>query len=278
MANGGRNVPQASSLPGAGRDACGTRAGIAALLSFALPILAAKGAAISYSITNPGASTVVVGHSKTLEVRATFDTRLSAVQFTLSATGGAGASLTARSLNPTGANGLTYLSSTSQVPFQSNLPVDLVASPVKEVANDADFDNVPGGQTDGLPAGMDVLIETITVLPPNLGAVTINLSNPRAAHTTTSPDGTMFNSAVINPAAGSVTLNVVPPVPGDADFDGDVDLTDHAALTACLSGPAEGDGFVPPSSACLQVFDFSVPDGDVDLVDIASFQNAFTGP
>ncbi|HEY3246498.1 MAG TPA: hypothetical protein VGM03_24390 [Phycisphaerae bacterium] len=248
------------------------------LLAIMLPTVAARGASISYSIINPGSSTVVAGQPVMLEIRATFDTRLSAVQFTLSASGSAGASLTARSLNPTGTNGLTYLSSTQQVPFQSNLPVNLVTTSNKEVAYDADFDNAPGGPTDGLPPGSDVLIETITIVSPNTGGVVISLSNPRAAHTTTSPDGTMFDSATINASAASVTLSVVVPTPGDADLDGDVDLVDYSAMSACLSGPAQGDGFVPPSSACLQHFDLPAPDGDVDLADVAAFQNAFTGP
>jgi hypothetical protein len=220
---------------------------------------------------------VAVGQPVTLEIRATFDTRLSAVQFTLSASGPAGASLTARSLDPTGANGLTYLSSTQQMPFQSNLPVNLVSTPAKEVAYDADFDDAPGGATDGLAPGADVLIETITIVPPNTGSVTISLSNPRAAHTTASPDGTMFDTPTVSPSAGAVTLNAIVPVPGDADSDGDVDLGDYAAMSGCLSGPSQGDGFVPPSATCLQHFDFPAADGDVDLADLSAFQDAFTG-
>jgi probable HAF family extracellular repeat protein len=65
--------------------------------------------------------------------------------------------------------------------------------------------------------------------------------------------------------------------PGDADHDGDVDLDDHAEFAACLSGPKEAAGFVPPSSACLKTFDFDPADDDVDLADFAAFQQAFTG-
>jgi len=57
---------------------------------------------------------------------------------------------------------------------------------------------------------------------------------------------------------------------GDADGDGDVDLEDHAAFMACLTGP--GGGLDPD----CPVFDWN-DDYDVDLEDAARFQGVFTG-
>ncbi|MCK4657905.1 MAG: hypothetical protein KAV82_00145 [Phycisphaerae bacterium] len=68
-----------------------------------------------------------------------------------------------------------------------------------------------------------------------------------------------------------------PPIPGDFDYDGDVDLDDYAAFADCMGGPD-----VPPdpqspevSQMCLNVFDFD-SDVDVDLADFAVFQAIFT--
>jgi len=67
-------------------------------------------------------------------------------------------------------------------------------------------------------------------------------------------------------------------LPGDSDHDGDVDLTDLAALVACLSGPGVPPNPPPPASAaeCLSVFDFD-EQGDVDLTDFGVFARSFTG-
>lgn len=56
-------------------------------------------------------------------------------------------------------------------------------------------------------------------------------------------------------------------VPGDADGDGDVDLTDYAAHSPCLMGPA----MATPGS-CHIDFDF---DGDVDMHDMVLLQMVF---
>ena len=63
-----------------------------------------------------------------------------------------------------------------------------------------------------------------------------------------------------------------PPVPGDFDGDGDVDLLDHAEFILRMNGP-----FVDPTLAGWHVFDLD-PDYHVDLSDLAIWQNAFTGP
>ena len=225
------------------------------------------GSSITFSLSNPGSGVVSLGTDVLLEVRATFDTRLSAAAFSLSASGPAGASLIARSLNPTGPNGLTYVSLTSQDPFQSNLPHDLVAAPLIEAAYDNDFGSVPGGASDGLPAGSNVLIETITVRPAQVGTVTVSISNVSAAHTTGNPNGSQFDGATV--AGGSVVLTVTGP--GDGDQDGDVDLADAANFMGCMTGPNAG----PVGSPCTP-FDFNT-DTDVDLQDFGGFQVVFTG-
>lgn len=63
---------------------------------------------------------------------------------------------------------------------------------------------------------------------------------------------------------------------GDFDGDGDVDLSDLAALAGCLSGPWQGAGFQPPAQPCREAADFDI-DGDVDLADATAFQEAFSG-
>lgn len=59
---------------------------------------------------------------------------------------------------------------------------------------------------------------------------------------------------------------------GDCDASGSVDDGDVSALADCMSGPATALG--PLGCSCA---DFD-EDGDVDLVDFAAFQEAFTGP
>ncbi|MCK4660838.1 MAG: hypothetical protein KAV82_15065 [Phycisphaerae bacterium] len=222
---------------------------------------------ISFSLVNPGSDTVRSGTEVTLEVRATFDTRLSAVAFDLSASGEVSLTMVGRSLDPTGASGLTYVSMTSQDPFESNLPHDLIVSPITEVAYDNDFDAAPGGASDGLAPGSNVLLEGITVQPTGGGTVTVSLSNVVAAHTTGPPDGALFDIASIG--AGSVVLTVA--LPGDFNGDGDVDLTDFAQFGACMTGP-DND---PVAPGC-DMFDFDWDD-DVDTDDFGGFQVAFTG-
>ena len=58
---------------------------------------------------------------------------------------------------------------------------------------------------------------------------------------------------------------------GDTDFDGDVDRSDFAGFSACMSGPED------PAGPDCALADFDC-DTDVDLGDFALFQQAFTGP
>lgn len=62
----------------------------------------------------------------------------------------------------------------------------------------------------------------------------------------------------------------IAPLPGDVNFDGQINLRDLAGFRACLNGPA-GD-----SVTVCQPFDM-VADGHYDLKDFAEFQIAFTG-
>lgn len=68
--------------------------------------------------------------------------------------------------------------------------------------------------------------------------------------------------------------DLAPTAPADApdlDRDGDVDLGDFEAFTACFTGPG---GTVAPSAAAADLDH----DGDVDLADLPLFQQALTGP
>ena len=65
-----------------------------------------------------------------------------------------------------------------------------------------------------------------------------------------------------------VIVDLILPIWGDADGDGDVELDDHAAFSACLVGPG-GEVL----SGC-EMFDFD-DDGDVDLSDFSGLQGVF---
>lgn len=60
-------------------------------------------------------------------------------------------------------------------------------------------------------------------------------------------------------------------IPGDSNFDGDVDMSDFIAFNICFGGPD-----TPIAPEC-EIFD-SDGDGDVDLRDFLDFQTNFTGP
>lgn len=83
-----------------------------------------------------------------------------------------------------------------------------------------------------------------------------------------------------SPDAGAVApiLVVTLASTGDANRDGRVGRTDHANLAGCLGGPGSAPGLhdVPGADECLCAFDFD-DDADVDLWDVAVFQERFDG-
>lgn len=232
-----------------------------------LAVSAARGASVSLSLVNPGSATVELGADVTLEVRATTDTRFSAVSYRLRAAGSAGLLMVGRSANPVAPGGLTYVSPTSQQPFDDDLPHDLIAAPILDVLVDNDFSDAPGGTTDGVGPGSSLLLGTITVRPTGAGSVVISLSDIGAVHTTTSVIGTQFESARV--AGGSVRLTILDSrQTGDCDGDGDVDLADFLVFQNAFTGPE-----VLTANPCTDLDG----DGDTDLADLIAFQAAFTG-
>ncbi len=75
---------------------------------------------------------------------------------------------------------------------------------------------------------------------------------------------------------GSGSFQPGPPA-GDVDCDCDVDLDDYDLFATCLAGP---DDTTPPPGCTASEFDLADTDGDgdVDLVDVAGFQQAFGRP
>jgi hypothetical protein len=71
--------------------------------------------------------------------------------------------------------------------------------------------------------------------------------------------------------APGVAVNARPALPGDLDYDGDVDQKDFGLFQACLSG--EGWSY-PPGCAAADL----EGDGDVDRTDIEAFKACLGGP
>lgn len=216
----------------------------------------------------------------TLEIRADFDAPLTALQFKVSASGTGAATVTARSANPHQPGALTFLSRVSQAPFQTGLPHNLKAAPLREVFYDADFDGTPGGATDGLPIGDSVLIETLTLRADQPGELHITLTNLEAVTTSGHPDGTLFTTAALDPQQTEVTILIGNVSTGDANADGIVDLEDHAQFADCMTAPCPIGGcpvaLYSTQNAC-GVLD-SDHDGDIDLEDAGEMQTLFDQP
>ena len=238
------------------------------VVSIALGATVSRAASITFSLTNPGPDFVASGSAVTIELRATYDTPLVAAQLVLSATGEPAAILSARSADPVTPAGLTFISTTSQAPFVSGLPHDLKAAPTTEVLLDLDFDAAPGGPTDGIAPGADLLIETLEVVVSGTGLLTLSIGEVSAAHTDGTPGGQLFDSATVDPQAAAVTIRL--PTPGDIDLNGCVDLRDFATFALCF-GACDATNPPPGCSTAEFLSSDLDDDGCVDLVDFATF-------
>ena len=229
---------------------------------------ATRAASITFVLVNPGPDFVAPHSTVTIEVRATYDTPLVAATFAVSASGEPAAVLTARSADPVTPAGLTYISTTSQTPFEPGLPHDLKASAAIEVLLDLDFDQDPGGPFDGMAPGSDVLIETLDVEVSGTGILTLAIGQVSAAHTESAPGGQLFDSAMVDPQAAEVTIELAKP--GDIDLNGHVTLRDFATFALCY-GSCEPDD--PPPGCSTTEFSYSDLNGDgcVSLGDFAIF-------
>lgn len=77
-----------------------------------------------------------------------------------------------------------------------------------------------------------------------------------------------FIKALDSDSTTKPILTLYDRLPGDFDADNAVSLTDAATLASCLAGPEQS----PPAGCSLPDDDF---DGDIDLTDVAAFQNQF---
>jgi hypothetical protein len=122
-----------------------------------------------------------------------------------------------------------------------------------------DFSSYPGFVFE-LVSGL-FTTPTLAVIPAGATWSTSVPAEVYAGSTITGCDLGLPMSAVLVSEAG-------PPVPGDYDGDGDVDLDDYAWWDGCMTGPEAG----PYAPGC-EAFDFDV-DTDVDLADFGGFQRA----
>jgi len=85
-------------------------------------------------------------------------------------------------------------------------------------------------------------------------------------------------SAALSDGSASANWSRWGPTHDRGDFDGDrvADLLDFVQFRACLAGP-QTSGEAAPASECLCAFNRE-GDADIDLIDFAMFQTAFTPP
>ena len=150
--------------------------------------------AIIFALIAPEGTDVVEGQPFPVELRASFNAVVAAVAVRISASGSAEAMLTGRSANPAQPNGLVFVSSTSQEPFESGLPVSLAGDGSLEVL-------LGGGQWpfDGALPGDDVLLERLEVTPISSGELTLSLVAAEAVTSRWAQDGLFFDWVGINP-------------------------------------------------------------------------------
>jgi hypothetical protein len=170
----------------------------------------AWGNGVVVRLVNPGSATMTSGTPFELRVVADIaSARLSAVAYDLSVTGtgDARAWLNRRSADPNEVNGLTYISQTLQFPFENNLAHNFAASDQSEVMADMDYDDEPGGESDGIEPNTNVVLERIWITPTGTGSLTITLSNFTAVTTEGDPNGAFFDTMTIDANQVSVTVN-----------------------------------------------------------------------
>jgi len=241
-------------------------------LSTVLRVAVAEPTSIALWLERPDNESVSVGAQFRIDVRATFDAPLVALEYDLIATGSAGLSVLSRTMWENDGAALQFLSSDPQRPFEGSIPQCLTENLIREVAFDAQFDATPGGVTDGLDPGEGVLLATLTLVAHCPGTATIHLSSADAATSFDAPDGRLFDMVDVDPANSSVTMTFSGAAsPADVDCDGDVDLLDVVRYVDCLIGPNENI-----SDESCNVFDTD-GDSDVDLADAAALQRFFSG-
>lgn len=246
--------------------------------------------AISFSLVAPGGTNAVVGQPFSIELRASFNAVLAAAAVRISASGSAEAMLTGRSANPGLPNGLMFISSTSQEPFESGLPVSLTGEGSLEVL-------LGGGQWpfDGAAPGDDILLERLEVTPTTSGEMTISLIAAEAVTSRWAQDGLFFDWVGINPWRSAVTVNVqaaairagdgvralstveafsqrgqpTPTITPNADGEGSVDLADLVYVRARL-----GADPALPENIGADVND----DAEIDLLDLVAVRNRLSLP
>ncbi|MDP2895782.1 MAG: hypothetical protein Q8Q12_04395 [bacterium] len=246
--------------------------------------------AIIFALVAPDGANVLTGQPFPVELRASFNAVLAAVLVRISASGSAEAMLTGRSANPARSNGLMFISSTSQEPFENGLPMSLTGDGSLEVL-------LGGGQWpfDGAAPGNDVLLERLEVTPISSGELTLSLVAAEAVTSRWAQDGLFFDSVGINPWSSAVTVNVqaaairagdgvralstveafsqraqpTPTITPNADGEGSVDLADLVYVRARL-----GADPALPENTGADVND----DEKVDLLDLVAVRNRLSPP
>jgi hypothetical protein len=235
------------------------------VLLFATPFALADGN-LTVKVESPQAGTVVpAGDPVTVTVKGTFDQVLAGTTFDLTPTGPAatGASITARTV----ATGLNHLGTTTGDPWDGDLPLALTGgTAMKDVLVALLTAHRPGSADDGLAPATDLDLVTYGVKPTNKGTLTLTLANPSAATTQFNEDGTVFDTATVEPAHASVSVTVTPRA--DLQLDLDVDLADFAVFQRCFGQT--------PTGACAQADQDQ--DGNVNMTDANTVLGCLAGP
>lgn len=223
-----------------------------------------------YSLSSLDGPNVISGSQVTLQVTSTYDVTLASTAYKLTADATGHGIVMARGVEP----GLHYVGTDPGAPDpflpELGLPHDLnPATPLVEVLPALEQAWRPGVANDGVAAGTDILLETLTVKLIGRGTITISLTAPDAAETQSDPGGALFETVSTAPGGDAVTFNLA--LDADFDDDNDVDLTEFGTFQACFSGAG-----VPADTGCA-LCDFD-GDTDVDRADYALFQSCGSGP